>query len=607
MRLRRPSLPESVVAALCGLWVGLFLAAEISVAIPVALGAAGLTLVLPQRPVLAGAALALPQLGLAIMQVTNETAAALAPLILVVYTVGRHASLWPGIAVAAVFPVAALIEALDLTTFLFAIVVTGSVYAYGRVVRRRARAADAALLAASELQATDAAALTIRTIADERARLGGQSLAVLRDSIAAMRKDATAAEADLDPGSIESIAARGRHAVTELRWLLGLLRSAPVPDPPPDSPPDRRWVTDAVVAAALIGFGALEISFGEWVVPSPMVWGTAVGLPLCVAVRSRSTPTACGMAVILVGGALLAGIQPLAISIVPVALLAWSVGATSRPSAWAMFVPFALGTVAWSAAIAPGNAPFAAALVALPAFAGHEWSAYDRAGRVAAARAEKLRADINARIELARRDERLRIARELHDVTSHAVGVMVMQAAAAQALRQRDPAAARQALHVVLTTAEQASTELEMMFDLLESGAIGSPGLARASREPLPVLVQRLRGVGLDITLELPPVPTQFDDTVYRIVQESLTNIVRHSDAQNVRVTVTVDDHGVNVLVADDGRDTADRVGDTDGTRFGLAGLSERVQAAGGTLRAGRHSGGFSVEATLPSEPQVHS
>jgi len=606
MKLRRPSLAEFIVATLCGLWVGFFLAAETGWAVPVALGVAGLTLVVPQRPLLAGAALAVLQLLLAVAHVTDGTPAMLAPFILAVYTIGRHTPTWPGIAIAAAFPVAPVIETFDVPTFLFAMLLTGSVYAYGHVVRRRAHAAEASLATASQLQATDATALTARILADERARLGGQSLSVLRDAVTAMQTDAVDAQTDLDSARIEAVAARGRQAVTELRWLLGLLRSAPEPDPPANIKPDRRLVTDTVIAAALIGLGALEIAFGEWVVPTPLLWATALGLPVCVALRSRSTTVACGVAALIVGAALLAGVTPAASSFIPVALLAWSAGAVSRRSTWATFVPLAAGTIAWFAVPGPGNVPLAAALLALAAFAGHEWSDHDRAGRVAETRAVKLRADINAGIELARRNERLRIARELHDVTSHAVGVMVLQAAAAQTVRERDPAAARQALQVVGATAEQALTELEMMFDLLDSGAIGKPGLARAARESLPVLIERLRVAGLDISLQLPPVPPQFDDTVYRIVQESLTNVVRHSDARSVRVTVTVDDHVINVLVADDGHENTDGDGDTDATRFGLVGLSERVQAIGGTLHAGRRNGGFAVEATLPFEPQVH-
>ena len=134
----------------------------------------------------------------------------------------------------------------------------------------------------------------------------------------------------------------------------------------------------------------------------------------------------------------------------------------------------------------PGNWPFTLALLALPAFAGFEWSAQDRVARAASAHADELRADLDARVEAARREERLRIARELHDVTSHAVGVMVMQASAASALRERDPGAARDALKTVDEAAAQTLKELDMMFQLLDSGAIGGPGLASATARAAP-------------------------------------------------------------------------------------------------------------------------
>ena len=123
-------------------------------------------------------------------------------------------------------------------------------------------------------------------------------------------------------------------------------------------------------------------------------------------------------------------------------------------------------------------------------------------------------------------------------MTSHAVGVMVLQASAASALRERDPAAARDALKTVDETAAQTLRELEMMFQLLDSGAIGGPGLAGATLEPLQSLVDRMRKTGLDISLEQTAIPPHLSDVVYRIVQESLTNVVRHSNARHVRITV---------------------------------------------------------------------
>ena len=86
--------------------------------------------------------------------------------------------------------------------------------------------------------------------------------------------------------------------------------------------------------------------------------------------------------------------------------------------------------------------------------------------------------------------------------------------------------------------AAQTLEELDMMFQLLDSGAIGGPGLASATAEPLQTLVDRMRRTGLDISLEQVPIPAHLRGVVYRIVQESLTNVVRHSNARHVRISV---------------------------------------------------------------------
>ena len=238
MRLRRPSLAESVVAARAGSGSDSSSRRRRAWAIPVALGAAGLTLVLPQRPLLAGAALALLQVGLAVVHVPDGNCGrtrAIHPRRLHPWSAGSHLA---GDRCRGDIPR----------------------HGSGRCVRRSTRScspwSDGVGL---RLRARRPASRPRRggstcsphpscrrrmprpsrsdIIADERARLGGQSLAILRDSVAAMHADATAAETDLDPDRIESIAARGRHAVTELRWLLGLLRSAPAPAPPPEAQP----------------------------------------------------------------------------------------------------------------------------------------------------------------------------------------------------------------------------------------------------------------------------------------------------------------------------------------------------------------------------------
>jgi signal transduction histidine kinase len=206
---------------------------------------------------------------------------------------------------------------------------------------------------------------------------------------------------------------------------------------------------------------------------------------------------------------------------------------------------------------------------------------------------------LDSRIDRAVRAERLRIARDLHDVTSHAVGVMVLQASAAQALLASDPDAVRGALRTVETAGEQALTELEVLFDLLDAGAIGSPGLTRASPESLSDLVDRMRSVGLQITLDASPVHPGLSETVYRIVQESLTNVARHAHPSRVRVRVGVVGGAVEVAVTNDGPPEATDASDSGG--FGLAGLAERVRAVGGGFTAAPlPSGGFGVFARLP-------
>lgn len=315
---------------------------------------------------------------------------------------------------------------------------------------------------------------------------------------------------------------------------------------------------------------------------------------------------ACIMATAGIGSGLLAGVLPSLSSLLCIVLLAWSVGTAGLPLLWPIFVALAAATAGWFALHEPGNGLFTIALIALPAFAGFEWSAQDRAARAAAAQADRLRADLEARVEAARREERLRIARELHDVASHAVGVMVMQASAASALCERDPAAARDALKTVDETAAHTLKELEVLFDLLDSGAIGAPGLAVPAHEPVQSLVDRMRKTGLEIRLEQTPVPQSLDDVVYRIVQESLTNIVRHSNARSVRITVERRSDGVHVSVKDDGtRRVESPARSSETPSFGLTGLGERVDGVGGTFRAGWEDDGFLVDAVLSVDPAV--
>jgi signal transduction histidine kinase len=214
-------------------------------------------------------------------------------------------------------------------------------------------------------------------------------------------------------------------------------------------------------------------------------------------------------------------------------------------------------------------------------------------------------------IDAARRDERLDLARELHDVVAHHIAGMVVQAQAAQLVTGREPGlAAAGTLAGSLAGIESAGTEaMAAMRQVV--GLLRGPGDAAGLRpgpEQLSELVTRFTGHGPAVDLELPdgdqPAwPPEVTSTVYRVVQEALTNVVRHAQgAERVTVTVSADPGVARVEVTDD---APPGLGATGPGGYGLAGMRERVEALAGTLAAGpRPGGGWMVRASLPLAPR---
>jgi signal transduction histidine kinase len=193
--------------------------------------------------------------------------------------------------------------------------------------------------------------------------------------------------------------------------------------------------------------------------------------------------------------------------------------------------------------------------------------------------------------------ERRRIARDLHDVIAHHVSVSVVQAVAAQGVLDAGGEAVGTPLRRIEASSREAMRELRRMLGLLRDdegdGAAGQPGLGEVAS-----LVESVRSAGLEVELRLPatPVPEAVAVTAYRVVQEALTNVLKHAEAEHVRVEVAVDDARLTVEVRDDGRGSSP--GDPG---FGLRGMAERVSVFGGTLHAGpAREGGFRVQAVLP-------
>lgn len=214
-------------------------------------------------------------------------------------------------------------------------------------------------------------------------------------------------------------------------------------------------------------------------------------------------------------------------------------------------------------------------------------------------RAEELERERERAVE----QERARLARELHDLVSHNVGMMVVQAGAGDVLLDRDPERAREALRAIEAGGRDALLELRRLLGLLressEADLAPQPTLSR-----LEELVERVRSAGLDVELRVEGEPEALDAAVdlsaYRIVQEALTNVLKHARATKAEVRVRRGRDGVEIEVVDDGRGPAADVGGG----HGLTGIAERVALLGGRLETGAgEAGGFRLHALLPLAP----
>ena len=201
--------------------------------------------------------------------------------------------------------------------------------------------------------------------------------------------------------------------------------------------------------------------------------------------------------------------------------------------------------------------------------------------------------------------ERTRIARELHDVVAHSVSVMVVQAGAARQVVRSKPDRAVEALLAVEQSGRDAMGELRHLLGLLaEPGEL--PLAPQPGLDGVGTLVDRVRAAGLPVELDVRApwrrLPPGVDLAAYRVVQEALTNALKHSGCAPTRVTIDHDADGLRIDVVDDG--DAGHASGGDGTGQGLAGMRERVALYGGTLDAGpRPGGGYAVRAWLPIAP----
>ncbi|MDP1848563.1 MAG: sensor histidine kinase [Solirubrobacteraceae bacterium] len=268
----------------------------------------------------------------------------------------------------------------------------------------------------------------------------------------------------------------------------------------------------------------------------------------------------------------------------------------------------ALGAAAIVVANDPGHS--AGQFVVIPGTMAIAWFAglalRERAGQAEAAQERAVRAE-REREENARRavfEERVRIARELHDVVAHHVSMMGVQAGAARMVIDRDPAKARDALAAIEASSRQAVDELHRLLGFLRQAGDAddlapSPGVSQ-----LPSLAAGMSDSDLAVEVgvegEARPLPPTVDVSAYRIVQEALTNTLKHAGASRADVRLRYAPGALELEIVDDGRGAGAATGG--GSGLGLIGMRERAALHGGQLTAGPvPGGGFAVRVTLPT------
>jgi signal transduction histidine kinase len=374
----------------------------------------------------------------------------------------------------------------------------------------------------------------------------------------------------------------------------------------------RRYWFDALVVVG-VGFGLAEVTVNVHTKngPSGPLWFDilamlAILLPLFVRRRFPfGAPVAVGVAI--GGSSFVDGhLIPRGLVTTLAAISAFVLmGALRDRSQSAAGLAFGIGITAIVAHNDPnggiGNFVFTSLVFTIAWTVGFLVSRKFHEAEIARERAHKAEQEREVRARLAVSDERARIARELHDVVGHSVSVMTVQASAARRLLRPHQEKEREALLVVEQTGREALAEMRRMVGVLRH-AEEAPALApQPTLEQIERLVEQTRDAGLPVDLRIEgepiPLPAGLDLTAYRLVQEGLTNTLKHARAQRAEVVVRYDDGFVELTVSDDGQGG----GNGGGSGHGLVGMRERVSVYGGELEAGpRAGGGFRLRAKLP-------
>ena len=372
----------------------------------------------------------------------------------------------------------------------------------------------------------------------------------------------------------------------------------------PHAPMRRRaWALDALLA---MGAAGLEVSQTFEPARSPpavaVVLAFVAGAVLVL--RRRDPLPTLGVSLVAVLGVAIAGVTPLAAA--PLIGLYTVATLCERRVSLAALVLTVPVSVVTTLVVPSGDQLFDPILAAACSLGAWGLGVYVETRRKYRRELERRAAFIEReRQQLARlaaHEERAAIARELHDIVAHSVTVMLVGVRGARDVLRSQPEVADATLGKVETSGEQSLVELRRILALLREPADAAESRPQPSLAQLDDLVAEYRSAGLPVMLERigdqRPLPGGVELSVYRIVQEALTNVLKHARASSVVVTLAFRDSGLELEVVDDGAPLR-RNGDVPG--HGLVGMRERVALLGGELETGRRaSGGFRVAARLP-------
>lgn len=286
-----------------------------------------------------------------------------------------------------------------------------------------------------------------------------------------------------------------------------------------------------------------------------------------------------------------------------ITLLLFSIGyQESRRSGWAVLLFVGLGISVTAALSRPPDLGPVSLSQSLVIFAGAWWL-----GMLLRSRREGLLALVDSerdRTALLLVEERLRIARELHDVLTHSVSVISVQATVGEHLAARDPEAGREALATIGAVSRATLQELRQILALLREDSDGEPGEPARGLADLDELVETFRAAGLAARASTLGTPRLLSPSAelcaYRIIQEALTNTLKHAAAGSADIMLDYEPSALLLTVTDDGRGTAS----AGPPGHGIIGMRERTALLGGTLDVGdAEAGGFRVQACIPYEP----